>query len=87
MEADIISSTNYESVSVIASFDTEGHVRPLFVRVNSESLKVHSCWQKPSFRGTIEFQCKVIDNDCLKNLNVIYRQSDNIWSIVKDYIT
>lgn len=80
-------SSNYEPVSVIASFDTKGHVRPLYIRVESESLKVHSCWQKPSFRGAIEFQCKVIDNNCLKNLNVIYNQSDNIWSIVKDYIT
>lgn len=82
-----MSSSNYEPVSVIASFDTEGHVRPLYVRVESESLKVHSCWQKPSFHGTIEFQCKVIDHDCLKNLNVIYSLSDNMWSIVKDYIT
>lgn len=82
-----MTSTNYEPVSVIASFDTEGYIRPLYVRVNAESLKVHSCWLKPSFRGTIEFQCKVIDNNILKDINIIYRQSDNIWSLVKDYIT
>lgn len=68
-----------EIVSVIASFDTDGHVKPLYVRINQESLKVHSSWMKPSFRGVLEFQCKVIDNDCLKLLTISYYKNENVW--------
>lgn len=80
----VISTTSYdcntlEIVSVIASFDTDGHVKPLYVRINQESLKVHSSWMKPSFRGFLEFQCKVIDNGCLKPLTLSYHKNDNVW--------
>lgn len=47
-------------VSVIASFDADGHVKPLYVRINEESLKVKSSWLKPSFQGLMEFQCKAV---------------------------
>lgn len=80
----VTSATSYdcntsEIVSVIASFDTDGHVKPLYVRINQESLKVHSSWMKPSFRGVLEFQCKVIDNDCLKPLTISYYKNENVW--------
>lgn len=84
----IVSPTPYDcsnlaKVSVIASFDVQGHVKPLYVRINEESLKIHSSWEKPSFRGLMEFQCKVIDNDCLKPLTLTYHNADNIWTIPK----
>lgn len=80
----ITSTTSYdyntlEIVSVIASFDTDGQVKPLYVRINQESLKVHSSWIKPSFQGFIEFQCKVIDNGCLKPLALSYHKNENVW--------
>lgn len=36
-------------IPVIASFDAEGRVKPLYVRIGELSLKVHSSWLKPSF--------------------------------------
>ena len=85
---DIASTKSYdygslEIVSVIASFDTNGHVKPLYVRINQESLKVHSSWMKPSFHGFLEFQCKVIDNGCLKPLALSYRKNENVWMTPK----
>ena len=84
----IISQTPYDcssltKVSVIASFDALGHIKPLYVRINEESLKVHSVWEKPSIRGIMEFQCKVIDNNCLKPLSLTYHNADNIWTVPK----
>ena len=83
-----ISNTSYafynvDIVSVIASFDTDWHVKPLYVRINGDSLKVHSSWLKPSFRGTLEFQCKVIDGDCIKPLILTYHQAEYVWTIPK----
>lgn len=83
-----VSNTSYDFynadiVSVIASFDTDGHVRPLYVRINEDSLKVHSSWLKPAYRGTLEFQCKVIDSDCLKPLILTYHKVENVWTIPK----
>lgn len=68
-------------VSVIASFDAEGHVRPLYVRVNENSLKVYSSWLKPSFQGFLEFQCNVIENNHLKPLLLTYHKRENVWTI------
>ena len=68
-------------VPVIASFDTQGLVTPLYVRIGELSLKVKSSWLKPSFGDTMEFHCMVIDEDCLKPLILTYRQRESIWYI------
>ena len=76
---------NYISnmIPVIASFDSDGHIKPLYVRINGEAFKVHSSWIKPSFQGTIEFECKVIDREYLKPLNLTYHKQDCVWTIPK----
>ena len=71
-------------VSVIASFDTDGHVRPLYVRINEEALKVHSSWMKPSFSTLMEFNCKVIDHGCLKPLVLTYHKTEGVWTVPKE---
>lgn len=68
-------------IPVIASFDAEGRVKPLYVRIGELSLKVHSSWLKPSFAGIMEFHCMVIDDDCLKPLILTYRQMESVWLI------
>ena len=75
--------SNIEFVPVIASLDSDGHIKPLYVRINTESLKIHSCWLKPSFQGFAEFQCKVIDNGYLKPLTLMYHKNEGVWSIPK----
>ena len=68
-------------VPVIASFDTEGHVKPLYVRIGELSLKVHSSWLKPSFPNIFEFHCKVVDGDFLKPLILTYYRHEMVWAI------
>lgn len=68
-------------VPVIASFDSEGHVKPLYVRIGDLSLKVESSWLKPSFMNCMEFHCRVIDGGCLKPLILTYHQRESTWVI------
>ena len=70
-------------VSVIASFDCDGHIKPLYVRIGEESFKVHSSWLKPSFLNTFTFQCQIIDGDMLKPLVLSYHVNESVWSIPK----
>uniref|UniRef100_UPI004056E906 hypothetical protein n=1 Tax=Acetatifactor sp. TaxID=1872090 RepID=UPI004056E906 len=70
-------------VPVIASFDTDGHIRPLYVRINGISMKVDSYYERTMFSNTIEFNCKVIDNDYLKPVLLTYYQAERVWSIPK----
>ena len=70
-------------VPVIASFDTEGRICPLYVRINGISLKVDSFYERAKFFNVIEFNCKVIDNNYLKPLLLTYYQAERVWSIPK----
>ena len=83
-----VSYTSYDYapvtiVPVIASFDSERHIKPLYIRVNGEALKVHSFWIKPSFSNLIEYRCKVIDRDYLKAITITYHQLECVWTIPK----
>ena len=70
-------------VPVIASFDTDGHMKPLYVRINGESYKVSSCWTKTTFENAVEFTCKVIVGDYLKPLSLTYYRREGMWTIPK----
>ena len=82
----IVSYTSYDYksmkvVPVIAYFDTEGHIKPLYVRIESNSYKIHSYWVKSCFVNVSEFHCQVLDGDILRPLVLSYYQSEGIWGI------
>ena len=68
-------------VPVIASFDSEGHIAPLYVRINQESYKIASFWIRSAFANTIEFNCKIIDGQFLKLLVLTYYKAEDVWAI------
>lgn len=72
-----------DTVPVIASFDSEGHITPLYVRINGESYKIASHWIRSTFTNVIEFKCKVIDGDYLKPLLLTYYPHMAVWTIPK----
>lgn len=72
--------TPSDIVPVIASFDKQGHIRPLYVRLGSESYKINDAFCDATFSNTITFRCHVIDNGYLKPLVLIYHRSCNMWS-------
>lgn len=74
---------NTDIVSVITSFDTEGRIKPLYVRIGEDSLKIHSSWQKSSLGKMIDFQCQVIDQGILKPLILTFHLDVLVWTIPK----
>lgn len=70
-------------VPVIASFDSEGHIKPLYVRIDGEPLKVMSSWVSSSFHNTIDFKCKVVVGDSLKPLALTFHRSEGMWTMPK----
>lgn len=81
-----VSFTTYDTdhtqiVTAIASFDSQGHVLPLYIGINGNSYKVHSAWMKPAFKGHLEFNCQIIDDGCLKPVVLSYHKTEDVWTI------
>lgn len=68
-------------VPVIASFNDDGQIKPLYVGINGERYKVASCWVRRSFSNQIEFHCRLIDQDLLKPVIITYYLNECIWTI------
>jgi hypothetical protein len=68
-------------VPVIASFDSDGHIAPLYVRISGTSCKVHSFWVNNRFANQVEFHCQVIDHDTLRPLLLTYYKPEDVWAI------
>lgn len=71
------------SVPVIASFDSEGHIAPLYVRLEGVSCKIDSYWVKSNCVNIIQFSCQVIDHNIRKPLMLYYYQDECMWTIRK----
>lgn len=68
-------------VPVIASFNDEGQIKPLYVGINGERYKVDSYWVRRSFSNQIEFHCKLIIENMLKPIIMTYYLNECIWTI------
>lgn len=68
-------------VPVIASFNDEGQIKPLYVGIDGERYKVQSYWIRRSFSNQIEFQCKLIVGDTLKIIIITYYLNECVWTI------
>lgn len=84
--SEIISYTSHDytpitAVPVIASFDSCGHIAPLYVRISGQTYKIHSYWTNSRFRGQMEFHCKIVDNDMEKTLLLTYYKAEDVWGL------
>ena len=81
-------SYDYQAVTcipVIASFDSEGHIAPLYIRINGISMKVDSYWiRSTSFQNILDFNCKVIDGEYIRPITIYYHQRECVWTVKKD---
>ena len=68
-------------VSVISSFDCEGNIIPLYVRIGKESLRIHNAYQCESTFRVLNFRCEVIDHNRIKPLKLSYHKADLVWSM------
>ncbi len=80
-----VSYTSYDHsntiiVPVIASFDTKGHICPLYVRIKGCSFKIQSSWLQSSLSCSV-FQCGILDGKAVKPLALTYHPAEKVWTI------
>lgn len=68
-------------VPVIASFDTHGHILPLYVRLDGISYKICSCRADRKFSGIVEFCCRLYDGNSIKILTLTYYKKEDVWAV------
>ncbi len=72
----------FNIVSVIVSFDTEGKVRPLYVRIGEDACKVISSRLKTDkFAMILEYDCMIQDGENARHMNLYYYNHQKVWSI------
>ncbi len=81
-----ISYTSYDYrpgtiVPVIASFDAEGHIKPLYVRIQGGSYKVASYHIKCRFSNTLEFNCQIETEHGTIPVLLSYHQAEGVWML------
>ena len=74
------------SVPVIASYDAEGHVKPLFIRINNEKYKVENYWVRASSGNNMDYNVTLSRNNITYRLKLTYHLRETIWS-VSGYLT
>lgn len=76
-------SFDYDStmiVPVIASFDTQGHICPLYVRLGRIPYKVDTYFVFSKYSNITEFRCKIVDGTSLKPLELSYYSVEGMWT-------
>lgn len=71
----------YRIVPVIASFDDLGHLRPLYVRIGEESLKIESSWTGTDFVNHTIYHCTVLEGGVRKPLVLSFVHDSLVWTI------
>lgn len=69
------------TVPVIASFSTNGTIRPLYVRINGVSLKIIQCTSHMNHIHPT-FDCIVDDYGIAKNIKISYNPSTHSWLVI-----
>lgn len=77
-------SPHLQIVSVIASFDTEGKVKPLYVRIGTDSYKIATSWLEPGIGNIKTYQCQIEDGNTLKPLKLKHHVQEFMWTIPKE---
>ena len=73
--------TSMVLVPVIAAFDTQGHIKPLYVRLNKEPCRISACWVGKSHSGIMTFHCKLMDGNYEKTLLLTFYPAEQIWGV------
>lgn len=68
-------------VPVISSFDCDGNIFPLYVRINEQSLKVYNARRVDLAIRIINFNCEIMDYDRVKSIKLSYHIEDLVWSM------
>lgn len=72
-----------ELVPVIASYDTEGRIKPLYVRIKDDRYKVENYWIKYSVSNNIDYNVTLSKDGYTYKLILTYHIRETSWTIPK----
>ena len=80
-------ASHIRCVPVIASFSSEGSIKPLYVSIDAVQLKIESCIREPQKNGDkwIVFRCTAIDDNFRKQIKLHYYTAEPAWFVPTDY--
>ena len=80
-------ASHIRCVPVIASFSSEGSIKPLYVSIDAVRLKIESCIREPQKSGDkwIIFSCTAIDGKFRKQIKLHYYTTEPAWFVPTDY--
>lgn len=70
-----------DMVPVIASFDTSGHITPLYVRIHGIACRIDTFWVSSHFCDIIEYNCQVDVGSTLRPIKLTYYGKENVWVV------
>jgi len=70
-----------EIVPVIATYDTEGNLKPIYVRLNGTEYKVDTYLVKSSIENDMDFHCTLKKNDDNFRIILTYHLKETVWSV------
>ena len=68
-------------IPVIAAFNEQGQIKPLYVGIDGKRYKVESYWVRRSFSNQIEFSCKLLWGETLQTIIITYYMNECIWTV------
>ena len=72
-----------KAVPAIATYDSNGNILPLYVRIGEEKLKVYNAYISESTRKILTFKGEVIVQDRVKPIKLNYYVDDLVWCVVE----
>ena len=71
-----------KAVPAIATYDINGNILPLYVRIGEERLKVYNAYISESTRKILTFKGEVMVRDRVKPIKLNYYVDDMVWCVV-----
>ena len=79
---DLKACNHLHIVSVIASFDCNRNIKPLYLRVGGESLKIANAVLFDKTSHNYSFRCEVMDGEYVKIVTLTYFANEALWAII-----
>ena len=76
--------THLKVVPVIATYDGNGNILPLYVRIDEETFKIYNAYVSESTYRILTFKGEVMVQDAVRPIKLSYFMNDLIWCIPKN---
>lgn len=75
----LLSTPGKKMIPVIASFDAQGNIRPLYARINGLDYKILSSVSIQATREYVGFECRIEDYGRIKKFELFFSLEARVW--------